>query len=75
MVYVIIVPLNKRNGDKYECGNSTVNSLFNVVGKLFGRVLTERIRAGTNCAIGEEQCGLRKGRGCMDPVICCETGE
>ena len=24
------------------------------------------LNAGTECAIGEEQCGLRQGRGCMD---------
>ena len=25
--------------------------------------------AGTKCAIGEEQCGFRQGRGCMDQVF------
>ena len=37
--------------------------------KLFGRVLIKRVRAGTECAIGEEQCGFRQGRGCMDQVF------
>ena len=37
------------------------------VGKLFGRV--KRVTAGTECAIGEEQCGFRQGRGCMDQVF------
>ena len=27
------------------------------------------VRAGTECAIGEEQCGFRQGRGCMDQVF------
>ena len=40
--------------------------LLSVVGKLFGRVLIKRVRAGTEYAIGEEQCGFRQGRGCMD---------
>ena len=39
---------------------------LSVVGKLYGRVLIERVRARTECAIGEEQCGFRQGRGCMD---------
>ena len=42
---------------------------MSVVGKLFGRVLIIRVRAGTECAIGEEQCGFRQGRGCTDQVF------
>ena len=40
-----------------------------VIGKLFGRVRIKRVMAGTECAIGEEQCGFRQGRGCMDQVF------
>ena len=43
--------------------------LLSVVGKLFGRVLIKRVRAGTECAIGEEHYGCRQGRGCMDQVF------
>ena len=43
--------------------------LLSVVGKLYGRVLIKRDRAGTECAIGEEQCGFRQSRGCMDKVF------
>ena len=43
--------------------------LLSVVSKLYGGVLIKRVRAGTECAIGEEQCGLRQGRGCMDQVF------
>ena len=39
------------------------------IGKLYGRVLNLRVWAGTECAIGEEQFGCRKGRGCMDQVF------
>ena len=31
--------------------------------------MIKRVRAGTECAIGEEQCGFRQGRGCMDQVF------
>ena len=64
-----IVPLYKWKGDKCECSNSRGISLLSVVGKIFGRVLIKRVRAGTECAIGEEQCGLRQARGCMHQVF------
>ena len=69
------MPLCKGNGDKYEYRNSRGISLLSVVGKLFGRVLIKRVNAGTECAIGEEQCGFRQGRGCMDQAsVCCKVG-
>ena len=37
--------------------------------QLVSRVLIERVRAGTECAIGEKQCGFRQGRGCMEQVF------
>ena len=64
-----IVPLYKGKGDKCECSNSRGISLLSVVGKLFGGVLIKSVRAGTECAIGEEQCGFRQGRECMDQVL------
>ena len=64
-----IVPLYKGKGDKYECSNSRGIGLLSVVGKLHGRVLLKRVRAGTECAIGKEQYGFRQGRKCMDQVF------
>ena len=32
-------------------------------------MLIKRARAGTECAIVEEQCGFRQGRECMDQVF------
>ena len=64
-----IMPLYKGKGEKCECSNSRGISLLSVVGKLFGRVLIKRVRAGTECAIREEQYGFRQGRGCMDQVF------
>ena len=29
----------------------------------------KRVRTETECAIGEEQCGCRQGRGCMNQVF------
>ena len=58
-----IVPLCKGKGDKYECSNSRGISLLSVIGKLYGRVLIKRVRTRSECAISEEQCGFRQGRG------------
>ena len=63
-----IVLLYKGKGDKCECSNSRCISLLSEVGRLYGRVLLKRVRAGTECAIVEDQCGFRQGRGCMDQV-------
>ena len=46
-----IVPLYKGKGDNCECSNSRGISFLSVVGKLLGRVLIKRVRAGTECAI------------------------
>ena len=43
--------------------------LLSVLGKQCGSVLNKRVGAGTECAIGEEQCGFRHGRGCIDQVF------
>ena len=40
-------------------------SLLSVVGALYGIVIIETVRAGTECPIGEEQCGFRQGRRCI----------
>ena len=64
-----IVPLHKGKGDKCECSNSRGISLLSIVGKLFGRVFINRVRAGTETAIGEKQCGFRQDRG-----VCCKAG-
>ena len=64
-----VVPLYKGKGDKCECSNSRGICLLSVVGKQFGRVLIKSVRPGTECAIGEEQCGFRQGRGGMDKVF------
>ena len=42
-----MVPLHKWKGDKCECSNSRGISLLSVVGKLYGRVMIKRVKAGT----------------------------
>ena len=64
-----IVPLYKGKGDHLECANYRGISLLSVVGKVYGTILIERIRKSVDRAIGEEQCGFREGRGCVDQIF------
>ena len=46
-VIACVVPLHKGKGDMYECSNFRGISLLNVVGKVYGRILINRIRDKT----------------------------
>ena len=65
----IIVPIYKGKGDRSECKNYRGISLLSIPGKVYGRILIERVRLLTEGMIGEEQCGFRSGRGCVDQVF------
>ena len=65
----IVVPLYKGKGDKSECKNYRGISLLSIPGKVYGRVIIEKVRLMTENLIGEEQCGFRRGRGCVDQVF------
>ena len=43
--------------------------MLSVLGKIYGRVLVKRVSVGTECAIGEKQCGFRQCRVCMHQVF------
>ena len=68
-VIVCKVPLYKGKGDMYECSNFRGISLLSVVGKVYGRVLINRIRDKTENVIAEVQGGFRRGRGCTDQIF------
>ena len=61
--------ITKHTVDKYKCSNLGGTILLIVVGKLYGRVLIQRVKAVLECATGQEQCGFRLGRGCVDQVF------
>ena len=64
----IIVPLHKK-GNKMEFANYREISLMSVVGKVFSRVLNDRVKDMTEGSVMEEQGGFRSGRGCVDQVF------
>ena len=64
-----VVPLYKGKGDKHECASFRGISLLSVVGKLYGKILVERIRCMTDIMFSEEQCRFRSGRSCVDQIL------
>ena len=68
-VIACMVSLYKGKRDMYECSNFRGISLFSVVGKVYGRVLINRIRDKTENVIVEVQGGFRRGRGCTDQIF------
>ena len=54
---------------QYDCSNFRGISLLSVVGKVYGRVLINRIRDKTENVIVEVQGGFRRGRGCTDQIF------
>ena len=56
-----------------DCANYRGISLLSIVGKLYGRILIERVIYCTKEQLGEEQGGFRRGRGCVDQVFALRT--
>ncbi len=65
----VIVPVYKGKGRTGDCGSYRGISLLSVPGKVYGKVITERVQQLTEEKISEEQGGFRKGRGCVDQII------
>ena len=68
----IIVKLPKR-GDLSVCGNWRGINLLSVSGKIFCRVLLQRVRQSIEKTLREEQAGFRSGRGCTDQIFVLRT--
>eukprot|EP00117_Sycon_ciliatum_P027914 scpid27779/ scgid3366/ Craniofacial development protein 2; p97 bucentaur protein len=63
-----IVPIPKK-GNRHSCDNWRGISLLDVVGKLFARMLQDRLEPLAEDWLPESQCGFRKGRGCIDMIF------
>ena len=64
----VIVPVYKK-GSKLDCLNYRGISLVSVVGKVFARVLNERVKGLTVGKVMDEQGGFRARRGCNDQIF------
>ena len=63
-----IVPIPKK-GNLRVCDNWRGISLLDVVGKLFARIIQDRLEEIAEDILPDTQCGFRKGRGCVDMVF------
>lgn len=59
----VIVPLYKGKGSQQECRNYRGIILLSVVGKLYAKVIIQRVLSKTEGKIWDEQAGFRKGMG------------
>ena len=64
----IIVPIHKK-GDKKVCSNYRGISLLSVPGKVYTRMLQQRLKQHIESVISEEQAGFRMGRGTIDQLF------
>ena len=64
----VIVPVYKK-GSRLDCTNYRGISLMSVVGKVFARVLNERVKGLTVDKVPDVQGGFRAGRGCNDQIF------
>ena len=69
IAYILIGSLYKGKGDRLQCASYKGISLLSVVGNVYGGILIESTRNSTDWAIGEELCGFREGRGCVDQIF------
>jgi len=64
----IIIPIHKKK-DKTDCKNYRGISLLNVPGKIYTKILQERLQRYMEEVVAEEQAGFRRGRGTIDQIF------
>ena len=65
---MLVIPIHKK-GDKLNPGNYRAISLLSIPGKVFSRILLNRIKLKTEEATGESQFSFRPGRGTADAIF------
>ena len=65
----LLVPIFKA-GNKADADNYRGIALLNITGKVFTRVLNERLMTVAEKILLEQQAGFRKGRGTADQIFC-----
>jgi len=65
----LVVPIPK-NSDLSQCDNWRGISLLDVGGKLFAKIIQNRLQTMAQRVLPDSQCGFRCGRGCTDMIFC-----
>ena len=65
----LIVALYKNKGSKADCGNYRGISLLSIAGKIFARIILNRLIAVSEANLPEAQCGFRPGRSTVDMIF------
>ena len=65
----LIVSLYKNKGSKSDCGNYCGLSLLSITGKIFARVILNRLIQVSEQNLPEAQCGFRPGRSTFDMIF------
>ena len=63
-----IIPIHKK-GDKTVCSNYRGIALLPVCYKVLALIIKEKLEPYIEKALGEYQCGFRKGRSTMDHIF------
>ena len=58
-----------KKGNLQSCDNWRGISLLDVVGKVFARIVQERLQVIAEGLLPDYQCGFRKGRECTDMIF------
>ena len=66
LICAVIAPLYKDKGERNECKKYRGISLLSVVGKIYARILIDRVCRMTRGLIDDEQDGFREGRVYVD---------
>ena len=65
----LIVSLYKNKGSKSDCGNYIGISLLSIAGKIFARVILNRLITVSEQNLPEAQCGVRPGRNTVNLIF------
>jgi len=64
-----IITLYKNKGDRKDCNNYRGISLLSIVGKLFARIVLQRLQVLADRIYPESQCGFRSQRSTVDMIF------
>ena len=59
-----------KKGDREDCNNYRGISLLSIAGKIFARILLDRLLLLAEEILPESQCGFRPSRGTIDMIFC-----